>query len=137
MQQLPANLRLTGNANYFSSLVAQQRYQQEIYAATNRTRDFGVNVAGNWGAHSLSGTLDRNETFTNDTNSTVSGCRPRLIYTSLGEADRRLPVYFGATSEFISLVRRGSTPTDRPALGLKRFDVVPDGCASRSPSCHT
>src|SRR5918994_4532438 len=68
LQQLPANLRLTGSANYFSSLIAQQRYQQNIFGATNRTRNFGVNVAGNWGANSVSGTVDRNETFTDDVN---------------------------------------------------------------------
>ena len=125
MQQLPANLRLSGNANYFSSLIAQQRYQQEIFAATNRTRNFGVNVAGNWGANSLSGTLDRNETFTDDTNSTVAGSRPRINYTRSEKRVLGAPVYFGATSEYIELVRTGRTPAGETALGLKRFDLVP------------
>jgi LPS-assembly protein len=125
MQGLPANLRLTGNANYFSSLVAQQRYQQEIFAATNRTRNFGVNVAGNWGAHSISGTIDRNETFTDDTNSTVSGSLPRINYSRSEKRVAGLPVYFGATSEYVELVRTGHTPDAETALGLKRFDLVP------------
>src|SRR4051812_24504521 len=79
LQQLPARLRLTGNANYFSSLVAQQRYQQGLYAATNRNRSFGVNLAGSWKGNSISGTVDRNETFTNDTDTTINGSLPRLV----------------------------------------------------------
>jgi LPS-assembly protein len=125
MQQLPANLRLTGNANYFSSLIAQQRYQQEIYRATNRTRLFGVNVAGNWGANSLSGTVDRNETFTNDTQSTVSGSLPRINYTRSEKRIAGAPLYFGATSEYVELIRTGRTPAGEIPLGLKRFDLVP------------
>jgi LPS-assembly protein len=125
LQQLPANLRLTGNANYFSSLVAQQRYQQEIYRATNRTRNFGINVAGNWGANSLSGTVDRNETFTNDTESTVSGSAPRLNYSRSEKRIGGVPLYFGATSEYVDLVRTGRTPAGEIPLGLKRIDLVP------------
>jgi LPS-assembly protein len=125
MQQLPANLRLTGSANYFSSLVAQQRYQQDIQRATNRTRNFGVNVAGNWGANSLSGSIDRNETFTNDTNSTVAGSRPRINYSRSEKRIAGLPLYFGATTEYVELVRTGRTPTGEIPLGLKRLDLVP------------
>jgi LPS-assembly protein len=125
LQQLPANLRLTGNANYFSSLVAQQRYQQEVYRATNRTRNFGINVAGNWGANSLSGTVDRNETFTNDTESTVSGSAPRLNYSRSEKRIGGVPLYFGASSEYVALIRTGRTPTGEIPLGLKRIDVVP------------
>ena len=125
LQALPGNLRLTGNANYFSSLIAQQRYQQDIFAATNRTRNFGINVAGNWGANTVSGTVDRNETFTDDTNSTVSGSLPRVNYTRSEKRIPGLPVYFGASSEYVELVRTGRTPTAETALGLKRFDLVP------------
>jgi len=43
-QAVGPHVRLTGTANYFSSLASQQRYQQNIYAATNRTRSFGINA---------------------------------------------------------------------------------------------
>ena len=125
MQQLPANLRLSGSANYFSSLIAQQRYQQQIYAATNRTRSFGINIAGNWGAHSVSGTIDRNETFTNDTDSNVHGSRPRLNFTRSEKPIGGLPIYFGATGEYVQLVRTGRTTAREDELGLTRIDVVP------------
>ena len=105
LQTLPAHLRLTGSANYFSSLIAQQRYQQNIYAATNRTRNFGVNLSGNWGANSLSTTLDRNETFTNDADSTVFGNNPRVTFSRGEKQIPGIPVYFGVGAEYVSLVR--------------------------------
>ena len=38
MQRLPLNLRLRANANYFSSIVTQQHYQQDVYRATSSRR---------------------------------------------------------------------------------------------------
>lgn len=125
LQQLPARLRLTGSANYFSSLIAQQRYQQNIFAATNRTRNFGVNLAGNWRGNSISGTLDRNETFTNDTDSTVAGSRPRLNYTRSEQRIAGVPIYVGGNSEYVELIRTGRIPAGETELGLKRLDLVP------------
>jgi LPS-assembly protein len=125
LQQLPARLRLTGNANYFSSLAAQQRYQQNITAATNRNRNFGVNVAGSWKGHSISATVDRNETFTDDDNSTINGSLPRVVYTRSESKIGGSPLYFGATSEYVTIVRTGRTPDGDTPLGLSRFDVSP------------
>jgi LPS-assembly protein len=125
MQQLPANLRLSGSANYFSSLVAQQRYQQNIFAATNRTRAYGVNVAGSWGANSISGSVERNETFSNDTDSTVYGSLPKISYSRGEKQIGTLPVYFGSNVDFVTHVRKGSTATASTDTGLTRFDVFP------------
>jgi LPS-assembly protein len=129
-QQLPGRLRMTGNANYFSSLVAQQRYQQNIFAATNRTRNFGVNILGNWGANTISGTIDRNEIFVNDTDSTITGSGPRVTYTRSEKRIPGLPVYLGANVEVVKLVRGGSKTTDGTATrqtddGLSRLDLLP------------
>ena len=126
LQTLPGRLRLSGNANYFSSLIAQQRYQQNVFAATNRTRNFGVNLSGNWGANSISGTVDRNETFTNDTDSQISGSRPRVIYSRGEKPLFGAPVYFGASSEYVQLVRTGHTAAaGNVPVGLTRMDLTP------------
>jgi LPS-assembly protein len=125
MQQLPANLRLSGSANYFSSLIAQQRYQQNIFAATNRTRNFGINLAGNWGANSLSVSVDRNETFTNDTESRVFGSRPRITYGRAEKQIGRLPIYFGSNADFVTHIRKGNSTALSTDTGLSRFDVFP------------
>ena len=125
LQQLPAGLRLSGNANYFSSLVSQQRYQQDLLAATNVQRTFGANVSGNWGANNLSGTVERSEVFTTDTNSNVTGSFPRIRYGRAEKPIGGLPLYFGASGEYVTLIRnvksvRGSTDT-----GLTRMDLFP------------
>src|SRR4051812_18732662 len=125
IQQLPARLRLSGNANYFSSLAAQQRYQQNIYAATLRNRSFGVNLSGNWKGNSISSTIERNETFSDDTNSTIRGSLPRI---SFSRGEKKLggsPFYFGATSEYVTLVWTGHTPAGDVPLGLSRIDLSP------------
>ncbi len=44
IQRLPFNLHARANVDYYSSQVSQQRYQQNIYDATKRTRRFGGNV---------------------------------------------------------------------------------------------
>lgn len=132
-QALPGKLRATAHANYFSSLIAQQRYQQNIAAATNRTRDFGGNIIGTWGADSLSGTLERDEVFTDATDSIVSGTLPRVNYTRAEQRLADLPIYFGLTSEYVTLVRTSNTastdatgaPETTTNNGLSRIDVFP------------
>lgn len=125
MQQLPANLRLSGSANYFSSLVAQQRYQQGIFAATNRTRAYGVNLAGSWGANSISASVERNETFSNDTDSTVYGALPRIRYSRGEKQIGTLPVYYGSNVDFVTHVRKGRTAELSTDTGLSRIDIFP------------
>ena len=125
VQKLPLNLRLSGNANYFSSLIAQQRYQQNVFAATNRSRTFGGNISGNWGAHSISATMDRNEVFTNDTDSNVLGSFPKIVYSRAEKPLGKLPIYFGATTEYVTLIRTDKSATAVNERGLTRVDIFP------------
>lgn len=127
LQSLPGRIRLTGNANYFSSLVAQQRYQQNIYAATNRTRSFGINALGNWGPNTLSGTIERNETFSdvNNDNSNVIGSAPRITFSRAEKQIAGLPIYYGASSEFVTLIRTDKLAGTVNERGLTRIDVFP------------
>ena len=95
-ERIGSHLRATFNANYFSSLVVQQRYQQDIYNATNRSRVIGANLQGNWGAQTVSVTVDRSETLNNDVSSYVYGSKPRIL---LGRGEKKIPaipVYDGA-----------------------------------------
>ena len=57
----------------------QQRYQQDIYNATNRSRVIGANLQGNWGAQTVSVTADRSETLNNDVSSYVYGSKPEWL----------------------------------------------------------
>jgi LPS-assembly protein len=127
LQALPGRVRVTGSANYFSSLVAQQRYQQNIYAATNRTRNFGINAVGNWGANTLSGTVERSEIFANvnNDNSNVTGSFPRISFNRGEKRIGKLPIYYGASTEFVTLIRTDKQGNDVRERGLSRFDFFP------------
>jgi LPS-assembly protein len=124
-EKIGSHLRATFNANYFSSLVVQQRYQQDIYNATNRSRVIGANLQGNWGAQTVSVTADRSETLNNDVSSYVYGSKPRIL---LGRGEKKiakLPLYYGAKFEYVELIRQeilGERVNDR---SLTRLDFVP------------
>ena len=45
-QPLPGHMRLTANADYFSSASAQQRYEQGLYQLTSSTRRYNANLTG-------------------------------------------------------------------------------------------
>ena len=66
----------------------QQRYQQDIYNATNRSRSLRANLQGNWGPHTISVTADRSETLNSDISSYVYGSLPRV---TLARGEKRIP----------------------------------------------
>ena len=87
--------------------IAQQRYQQNIYAATNRTRSFGINVVGQLGrqhASAARSTATRSSPTTPQLERRSDRCR--ASHYSRGEKKiGDLPVYFGASSEYVTLIR--------------------------------
>ena len=124
-QRLPHEMRATGNANYFSSVVAQQRYQQNVYAATNRTRTFNAGLSGTFRGITMTGTVDHSEIFASNTVSNVYGSLPRILVSRSETPIGKLPLYFGAQGEYVTLQRidhNGSREVDR---GLTRIDFLP------------
>ncbi len=125
-QRLPFNLHARANVDYYSSIVSQQRYQQNIYDATRRTRRFGGNLSGNWGPYSLSATADRNDYFEGTATFATTGSVPRI---SFGRGERKIgatPLYFGVNSEYVTLARSTTTNKIRTRdQGLSRMDVNP------------
>ncbi len=125
-QRLPAGLQARGNVDYFSSITTQQRYQQNVYQATNRNRRFGGNLTGNWGAYSLSATADRNDTFYGEDTIITNGSLPRISFNRGERPIAGAPLYFGVTSEFASILRSTTVGDVRQSdQGLTRMDVNP------------
>lgn len=125
-QQLPANLRARADVDYFSNVSVQQLYQTNLYQASQRQRSYGGNLAGAWGANSVSGTYSVRELFSNEDQSTLTGNAPRLAFQ---RAPRRLfgsPVYFQFGSEYNKIVRTfRATDTEDDIQGLTRIDFSP------------
>lgn len=125
-QALPAGLRARANVDYYSDISVQQRYQQNIYQASNRTRRIGGNVSGNWSEYVLSATLDRNDLFYGDNSLSTTGGLPRINFNRGERPIGRSRLYFGVNSEYLTSIYRtetdGVTTSDR---GLTRVDVNP------------
>lgn len=126
VQALPGGFRAQGNANYFTSLETQQRYQQDIFQSTTRTRNFDGSLTGTWNELAISARADRRDYFDSANTLTRTGSLPRVAVSRGERAIGGLPVYFGASGEFVNIVR--STMKDDVELtnqGLSRFDVHP------------
>jgi LPS-assembly protein len=127
VQKLGGGLTARGNVDYFSNVAVQQQYQQNIYAATLRTRTYGGNLSGSWGRDSFSATVDRNEVFYGAEDSTVIGGQPRFTYRRAPTPifGSSVPIFFTATSEWVQLLRSENSGTTVKDYGLTRFDVSP------------
>jgi LPS-assembly protein len=126
VQALPGRLRAQANANYFTSLATQQRYQQDVFQATTRQRNFDASLSGNWAEYVLSARTERRDYFDNADTLTRTGSLPRI---NISRGERPIggsKVYFGATGEYANIIR--STRREDVTLvdqGLTRLDFSP------------
>ena len=125
VQMLPFRLRGRANVDYFSSIATEQRLQQDVYRATNRTRRFGGNVTGSWGSYVMSATADRNDIFYGEDYQTT-GSLPRVL---ISRGERRIgksPLYFGVNGEYASILWSTTPATgERTDKSLTRLDLAP------------
>jgi LPS-assembly protein len=125
-QQLPLGLRAQASANYFTSLSTQQRYQQDPFYATDRRRSFGANMSGAWAGYTLSARVDQNDYFDSQNTLTRTGSRPRITVSRGERMLGNLPIYVGATGEYVTLIR-STVRQDIESVdqGLTRLDILP------------
>ena len=119
-----------GQIDYFSDITVQQTYHTNILEASTRQRSFSGNIAGTWGAYQLSGTYDINETFFDDSQSTLWGAGPRVNFAQGQRELLGTPLYFSFGAEYGRLLRRFTFNPDQPDetsadRGLDRIDVNP------------
>ena len=124
------NVNARGQIDYFSDITVQQTYHNNIFEASRSQRSFNGNVAGTWGTYQLSSTLDVNETFFGDRQSTLWGAGPRINFGQGQWAIPRTPFYFSFNSEYARLLRQTTVKPDQPGevtvdSGLDRFDFSP------------
>ncbi|MET0211695.1 MAG: putative LPS assembly protein LptD [Vicinamibacterales bacterium] len=114
-------------ADYSSDLAVDRLYDSDIARATRRTRSYGGSVSGTTKGVRVTGTLDRNEYFAENSTSSLRGALPRV---SIARPDRLipgLPVYASINSEFVRLEQRqfNADRTLEKDDGLSRLDIVP------------
>ena len=133
-QRLPHYFQARANANYTSSISTTQRYQQDVFQATNRSRRLGGNLSGAWSGFSVSVTGDRSDWFSDETSYTTTGSLPRVWVTRAEQALGKSRLYFGVNGEYVTLVRSvTSNDVKTSDQGLTRFDVTPTLRMSASP----
>jgi LPS-assembly protein len=126
VQALPRGFRLQANANYFTSLASQQRYQQDVYQATNRQRNFDTTLSGNWGEYAISGRIEQRDYFDSEDTLIRRGALPRITVARGERPLGRLPIYFGVNGEYVNLLdSRTSLDVEIEDEGLTRLDVTP------------
>ena len=127
MQRLPGTFSLRANADYFSSIVTQQTYQQDINRATNRNRRFGTYVTGAIGGYQVSATADRTDYFYTATSLTTYGSMPRVNVSRPERPIGESPVYFGVQRRIRHAAPQLESQDDVKTQdqGLTRFDVAP------------
>lgn len=142
-QPLGHGFTLTGNSYYFSDITTQQRYQQDVQAATNQRRNINVEVNGpirlGSAAHAptmtLRGLYQRQEIFSG-TQSSLQGGAPRVnIWLSDRVRKSGFNLYYTTTAEGAYLQSRPFAPFDAPAqqTNVRRFDTSTTARAPLSP----
>ena len=125
-QAVARGLRARARVDYFSDVVSQQLYHQNLYDASRRSRVVSGGLTGAWGKYSTSLAYDRNEIFYNEATSTLYGSTPRL---TAAVAPTRLfgaPMYASVNGEFANLpYRTEQNEVITRDQGLTRFDIAP------------
>jgi LPS-assembly protein len=125
-QRLPGHFQARANANYYTSIVTKQQYNQDLYQSTSISRRLGANLSGAWKAYSIGVTADRNDYFSSETSFTTTGSLPHITVLRSEHAIGKSPLYFGLAGDYATIVR-STTNNDVKVSdqGLTRMDVVP------------
>jgi len=124
-QDLPLRLRARGRVDYFSDITVQQTYNTNIFDASRRSRYYGGSVSGTWKAYSVSGSVDNNQFFFNNTQSTTSGAMPRINFSQGEKPIKGTPIYVGVGAEYVSMVRKTQNVETIVDTSLNRLDATP------------
>jgi LPS-assembly protein len=123
---LARNIRARARIDYFTDLVTQQLYNQNLYAATRNRRLIEAGLTAGFGPVMTSMLYQRSEIFTAERSSQIYGSTPRV---SANLAPQRLfnaPVYASANAEYAMLPNRsineGIVVADN---GYSRLDFSP------------
>jgi LPS-assembly protein len=119
-------IRGRARLDYFSSIVNQQLYHQNIYMATRRNRLIEGGITAALGVLSTSVLYQRNEIFNNATDTQVIGSTPRISASVAPQRFFRSPVYGSVNAEYAYLPYRSlRSAVVESDSSLSRFDVSP------------
>jgi LPS-assembly protein len=125
-QALGGAARARMRLDYFSDVLTQQLYHQNIYQASRRSRLIEAGASDVFGPLATTLLYQRNETFNSDTSSVLYGSTPRVSAILAPQQLFGAPIYASLNSEYAYLPYRYLT--DGVATldsSLTRIDVAP------------
>jgi LPS-assembly protein len=126
MQTVTPHIHARARIDYFSSVVTQQLYNQNLYQATNSNRVIDGGLSAAFGPLATSAQYLRNEVFSTATDTYVYGGAPRITASLAPQTLFGAPIYGGVNAEYAYLPNKrtsdGVTTLDN---SLSRVDVTP------------
>jgi LPS-assembly protein len=123
---LTLNIRARARLDYFTDLVTQQLYNQNLYAATRNRRLIEGGLTAGLGPLMTSMLYQRSEVFTSERTSQIYGSAPRVSASLAPQRLFNAPIYASANAEYAVLPNRsisdGVVVADN---GYSRLDVSP------------
>jgi LPS-assembly protein len=123
---LSRTIRARARLDYFTDLVTQQLYNQNLYAATRNRRLIEGGLTAGFGPLMTSMLYQRSELFTSEKTSQIYGSAPRVSASLAPQRLFNAPVYASANAEYAVLPNRsisdGVVVADN---GYSRLDVSP------------
>jgi LPS-assembly protein len=124
--RISQRLRARARVDYFSDVLTQQLYHQNIYQSTRSTRIIDGSVSGTFGRTSASAQYQRNEYLTTANSSSVYGSTPRLAASLAPTMLFGSQVYGSANTEYAFIpnlqITNGNVSSDR---SLGKWDLSP------------
>ena len=125
-QTIGTHMRARAQVDYFSSLITQQLFQQNVFAASRRQRLISGSWSGAWGPYSLASSFQRNELLELTGGSLVYGGAPRVSANIAPVRILGLPIYGAMQSEVSNSTFLSRSATGREEdLGLLRIEATP------------
>jgi lipopolysaccharide assembly outer membrane protein LptD (OstA) len=130
--RLTQRLRARARVDYFSDILTQQLYHQNIYQSTRSTRVIDGSVSGTFGRTAVSAQYQRNEYLRGATSSSVYGSTPRIAASIAPQMLFGTPIYASANTEYAFIPNReiGEDEDTRQRIvlsdrSLAKWDVAP------------
>jgi len=123
---LTRNIRARARLDYFTDLVTQHLYNQNLYAATRNRRLIEAGLTAGFGPLMTSMLYQRSELFTSEETSQIYGSAPRVSANLAPQRLLNAPIYASANAEYAVLPNRsisdGVVVADN---GYTRLDLSP------------
>ena len=103
-QQLPGNFRAGAHANYTSNITTRTLYDQNLDRASNPSSTVNANVSGAIAGWQIGAQYARNEVFSSDTVSRLSGTSPRVNISRAEQPIGNLPIYWSLAGEGVGIL---------------------------------